>query len=120
MIANHKRFLEAIAERRKVAVRYYSVVDEGVVEFVGAPLDYGPGRGVPDEMHRYWIWHFAGAPSMERMGLIAPQIVDLQVLSETFDPAALGAAPWPWSVPREWPTANPPAAVPPPEAATPP
>jgi len=46
MIPNHKQFIEAIKDRNKVCLRFYSIADTGVRDLVCAPLDYGPGAGV--------------------------------------------------------------------------
>ena len=102
MIPNHPRFLEAIADKKKVSVRFYSTADNGVIDRVCAPMDYGPGGGNPDGLNRYWLWDFKNGTDAHVLGLVPQQIVELQVLGEVFDPAGLGATPWPWSVPRDW------------------
>lgn len=102
MIPNHTRFLEAIHDRKKVSVRFYSAPDGGVLDRVCAPLDYGPGGGFQDGLNRYWLWDCAGGTEAKALGLVPQQIVELQVLGEEFDPAALKAPPQPWSVPRTW------------------
>jgi hypothetical protein len=102
MIPNHTRFIEAIHQRKKVSVRYYSQADSGVLDRVCAPVDYGPGDEVPDGLNRYWLWDYASNTGTHTLGLLPQQIVDLQVLGEVFDPAAFGVRPSPWSIPRDW------------------
>ena len=58
MIPNHARFIEAINEKKKVRVRLYSVADNGVVDRVCAPMDYGLGVGNQDGLNRYWLWDY--------------------------------------------------------------
>lgn len=115
MIPSHARFLEAIQERKKVSVRFYSAPDSGVVDRICAPLDYGPGGEFKDGLNRYWLWDYAGATDTHTLGLVPQQIVELQVLGEVFDPAEFGAGPWQWAIPREWsskaPVSEAPAAV---------
>ena len=102
MIPNHKQYIEAINQKKKVCVRYYSKADSGVLDRVCAPMDYGPGGGVPDGLNRYWLWDYASNTATHILGLVPQQIVDLQVLGEIFDPAEFGVQPSPWSVPRDW------------------
>jgi hypothetical protein len=52
MIPNHPRFIEAISEKKKVSVRFYSQADSGVLDRVCAPLDYGPGGEIQDGLNR--------------------------------------------------------------------
>ena len=100
MIPNHPRFIEAIQQRRKVNIRFYSQPDHGVLDRVCAPLDYGPGDGPPDGLNRYWLWDYTSNTDTHILGLAPQQIVDLQVLGEVFSPADFGVTPWPWSIPR--------------------
>jgi hypothetical protein len=102
MLPNHPLFVEAILENKKVKVHYYSAPDSGVVDRIAAPLDYGPGAagGAGDGMNRYWLLEYSSTNEPRVVGLVSDQIVDLKVLGETFDPATLGVATWPWSVAR--------------------
>ena len=102
MIPNRKQFIEAINEKKKVSVRFYSKADSGVLDRVCAPMDYGPGGGIQDGLNRYWLWDHTDNTGTHTLGLLPQQIVDLQVLGEVFDPAAFGVRPWPWSIPRDW------------------
>jgi hypothetical protein len=98
MIANHERFLEALKEKRKVRVQFYSKPDSGVLDRVCAPLDYGPGGETQDGLNRYWLWDYASDTGTHTVGLLPQQIVDLQVLGEVFDPAQFTVGPSPTPV----------------------
>jgi len=102
MIPSHKQFIEAIHEKKKVWVRFYSQADSGVLDRVCAPLDYGLGGEAQDGLNRYWVWDYTSNADTHTLGLAPQQIADLQVLGEGFDPADFGVKPWPWSVLREW------------------
>jgi hypothetical protein len=84
MIPNHPLFVEALNEKKKVRVRLYSVPDNGVVDRVCAPLEYGPGVE-QDGLNRYWLWDYAAGPGAHTLGLLPQAILDLQVLGEKFD-----------------------------------
>ncbi len=86
MIPNHPRFIEALTEKKKVSVRFYSKPDNGVVDRICAPISYGPGSESHDDLNRYWLWDYASTTGSHVLGLVPQQIVELQVLGELFDP----------------------------------
>ena len=98
MIPNHARFLEAIHDKTKVNVRFYSKADSGVLDRVCAPMDYGPGGGVNDGLNRYWLWDYTSSTGSHTLGLMPNRIVDLQVLGEAFDPSQFISGPSPVAV----------------------
>jgi hypothetical protein len=102
MIPNHTRFIEAIKEKRKVRLRFYSRADSGVLDLVCAAMDYGPGGEIQDGLHRYWLWNYASNTDSHILGLLPQEIVDLQVLGEVFDPAEFGAPSPKWTIARDW------------------
>ena len=87
MIPNHAQFIQAIKEKKKVWVKFYSKADNGVLEQVCAPLDYGQRSGVHDGLNRYWLWDYTSTAATHGLGLLPQQIVDLKILGEVFDPA---------------------------------
>jgi hypothetical protein len=95
MIPNHARFIEAIKEKKEVSVRFYSKADNGVLDRICAPMDYGPGGENHDGLNRYWLWDYASNTGSHTRGLLPQQIVDLQVLGEVFDPVqfSIGLSP---------------------------
>ena len=102
MIPNHKEFIEAIKEKKKVCLRFYSKADSGVIDLVCAPMDYGPGAGIQDGVNRYWLWDYTSNTGSPTLGLLPEQVLDLRVLGEVFDPAEFGVLPGAWSIPRDW------------------
>ena len=101
MIPSHKEFIEAIKEKKKVSLRFYSTADSQVIDLVCAPMDYGPGGDMSDGLNRYWLWDYGATTDSHTLGLTPQQIVELQVLGEQFSPADFGAQPWQWSIPRD-------------------
>lgn len=102
MIPNHKQFIEAIHNKHKVCLRFYSRADSGVIDLVCAPLDYGPGAGVQDGVNRYWLWDYSSNTGSPLLGLLPEQVLDIRFLGEVFDPAELSAPAPTWSIPRDW------------------
>ena len=102
MIPNHKEFIEAIKEKNKVCLRFYSKADSGVIDLVCAPMDYGPGTGIQDGVNRYWLWDYTSNTGTHTLGLLPEQVLDIRVLGEVFDPAQIEVAAPQWSIPRDW------------------
>ena len=94
MIPKHAQFIEAIKEKKKVSVRFYSRADSGMQDRICAPMSYGPGE-LHDGLNRYWLWDYASATATHTLGLVPKQIEDLQVLGELFDPAEFATEPPP-------------------------
>jgi len=84
MIPKHAQFMEAIKEKRKVSVRFYSHADGGTLDRICAPLNYGPGDA-HDGLNRYWFWDYASNTGIHTLGLVPKQIEDLRLLGEVFD-----------------------------------
>jgi hypothetical protein len=93
MIPNHKQFIEAIKEKNKVCLRFYSTADSGVIDLVCAPMDYGPGADARDGVNRYWFWDYSSNTGSRTLGLLPEQVLDLRILGQLFDPADFNAAP---------------------------
>ena len=102
MIPNHKQFIEAIKEKKKVSLRFYSTADSGVIDLICAPMDYGPVSGIQDGVNRYRLWDYTSKKGTHFLDLLPQQILDLSVLGAAFDPAEFGVLPTAWSVPRDW------------------
>jgi hypothetical protein len=100
---NYTHFIEADPSRRKeVCLRFNSIADSGVIDLVGAPLDYGPGTGIQDGVNRYLLWDYTSSTGSHTFSLLPEQVKDLRVLGELFHPAVFGVPPPQWSIPRHW------------------
>jgi hypothetical protein len=102
MIKNHEQFIEAIKEKKKVCLRFYSKADSGVIDLVCAPMDYGPGAGIPDGINRYSLWDYTSNNGSHTLSLLPEQVLDLRLLGEGFEPAEFGVPPLQWWIPRDW------------------
>lgn len=87
MIPNHKEFIEAIEQRKKVSVRFYSKADSGVIDLVCAPMDYRPVEEAKDGVNRYHFWDYTSNNGSHLLVLLPEQILHLSVMGMTFDPA---------------------------------
>ena len=102
MIPNHKQFIDAIREQKKVCLRFYSKADSGVIDLVCAPMDYGPGTAIQDGVNRYWLWDYTSNNGSHTLSLLPEQVLDLRALGAEFDPGVFGIPAPLWSIPRDW------------------
>jgi hypothetical protein len=102
MIPNHQQFIEAINQKKKVCLRFYSRADSGVIDLVCAPMDYGPGAGIQDGINRYSLWDYTSNNGSHTLSLLPDQVLDLRVLGEGFDPGQIEVTSPQWSIPRDW------------------
>ena len=93
MIPNHAQFIQAVQEKKKVWVKFFSRADNGVLEHACAPLEYGLGQDNADGLNRYWLWDYSSITGSQRFGLLPQQIVGLSVLGEVFDPSEFAVVP---------------------------
>jgi hypothetical protein len=105
MHADHQTFLEAIAGRRKLSVRFFSKkVGEELVRMC-APLDFGPLRGSPDTAERYQLWDLEAKRKPWNVAILESDVVSMTLLDETFEPGAIitwAFKPKAWRIPRDW------------------
>jgi hypothetical protein len=102
MISNHKQFIAAIQEKKKVSLRLCSKADSGVIDLICAPLDYGLVGEVQDGVNRYSFWDYTSNNGSHQLTLRPEQVLGLSVLGLLFNPAEFGVPTAPWSVPRDW------------------
>ena len=76
MIPKHAEFIAAIADRKKVCVRFYSKADSGVLDRVCVPTNYGPGSEFTDGQNRYWLWDYTSDTVSPVLGLLPQQVLD--------------------------------------------
>lgn len=98
-------FVDAIRNKNKVRIRFYSKDDGRFLERVCAPMDYGPSRRAHNKSDRYHLWDFESDKVNHTLSLLPNQIDNMEVLEEHFDPAEFVT--WdttsrPWFVERNW------------------
>lgn len=105
MHPSHAIFLDAIAARRRLSVRWFNRKEGRELVRVCAPLDYGPLRGAVDPMDHYQLWDLEGKRKPHNVAVTAEDLRALTPLEETFDPAAIVTwkfKPGAWRIARDW------------------
>jgi hypothetical protein len=105
MHADHQVFLDAIAAKRRLSVRFFNQKLGREMVRICAPLDFGPLRGGVDAAPRYQFWDLDGRRKPLNIPVLAADLVSMTLLDETFKPAEIitwAFKPKAWLVPRDW------------------
>jgi hypothetical protein len=105
MHASHTLFLDAIAAKRRLSVRFFSRKEKRELVRVCAPLDFGPLRGALENVDHYQLWDLEGKKKPHNLALLEADILEMIPLEETFEPAEIITwvfKPNAWRVPRDW------------------
>ena len=98
-------FLDAIAAKRKLTVKYYNRKESREREQVCAALDFGPLRGGDPSVPYYQLWDLQARRKPLNRAVLPADVISMTALDETFDPAAIitwSFKPGAWVVPRDW------------------
>lgn len=103
--ADHQVFLDALAAKQQLTVRYFNRKEKREREQVCAALDFGPLRGGDANVDYYQLWDLEAQRKPLNRAVLPADIVSMTPRDATFDPAAIitwtfkkGA----WRVPRDW------------------
>lgn len=80
-------FLEAINNRQKIQLVFFSKEDNANLTRICAPFDIGPSRRAKDKSDRYHVWDYDSDTERHVLSLLDVQVVSITVLEEQFDPA---------------------------------
>jgi hypothetical protein len=98
-------FVDAIKNKLKISVQYYSIEDNRILERICAPLDYGPSRRSKNKNDRFHLWDYESGGKNHVLSLNPDQIKNIILLKEEFNPAEIIT--WdthknPWFISRDW------------------
>lgn len=99
------QFIQAIHDKKKVQLTFFSKEDGRNLTRLCAPMDHGPSRRATDKSDRYHLWDYESDKRNHTISLPPGQIVSLEVIDETFEPGEFIT--WdtqssPWFIPRDW------------------
>jgi hypothetical protein len=103
--ADHQVFLDAIAAKRKLSVKYFNRKEKREREQVCAALDFGPLRGGEANVAYYQLWDLQARRKPLNRAVLPADIVSITPLDETFDPADIITwtfKPGAWAIARDW------------------
>lgn len=105
MHADHQVFLDALAAKKRLSVRFFSKKENRELTRICAPLDFGPLRGAAEPIPHYQLWDLEGKRKPLNIVLVDDDVRGMTVLDETFDPAEIITwkfKPNAWHVTRDW------------------
>lgn len=102
MITNHQEFINAIHDKKKLKIVFYSEEDNALLERICAPMDYAAGTRIKDGVPRYWVWDFNSDTKNHTLPLRDGRIKSIIVLEETFDPSDFITWLPKWAIARDW------------------
>lgn len=95
-------FINAIHERWKIRVTFFSKEDGGNLTRLCAPMDYGPSRRAKEKNDRYHMWDYDSDTGRHTLSLPPEQIVNIELLEETFNPSEFVTWTPNWIISRDW------------------
>lgn len=105
MHPDHQVFLDALAAKRRVSLRFFSKKERREMTRVCAPLDYGPLRGAEKPIAHYQLWDLEGKRKPLNIAVTAEDVRSVTMIDDTFDPAAIITwtfKPKAWHIERDW------------------
>jgi len=100
-----EQFIQAIKNRRKVELIFFSKEDSRELIRLCAPLDFGPSRRAIDKSDRYHLWDYESDTKNHILSLSPEQIKSIKTLDGEFNPGEFIT--WdtkrsPWFIDRDW------------------
>jgi len=95
-------FIQAIHDKKKVMLSFFSKEDGTVLHRTCAPMDYGASSRAHNKADRYHLWDYDSDERVHTLSLLPEQVHNIQVLQESFDPAEFVTWTPAWIVPRDW------------------
>ena len=98
-------FIQAIQDKKKVRLTFFSQEDGKNLVRVCAPMDIGPSRRAANKADRFHLWDYESDSRNHVLSLLPNQVINIEVLNEVFDPAEFitwDTTKSPWFVTRDW------------------
>ena len=102
------QFIQAIHDRKKLNITFFSQEDNAIITRKCAPFDYGTGTNIKDHEKRFWVWDYESDKSPHVLPLQSKNIKSMVTLDETFHPKDIVDNEWynnpgfQWKIGRDW------------------
>jgi len=99
-----EQFIQAIKDKTKIRLTFYSKQDDENVTRLCAPMDYGPKRKAKNQNDRYHLWDYE-SPSetpFHTLSLLPDQIVKMEFTDLPFNPSEFVRWTTDWHIKRDW------------------
>jgi len=95
-------FINAIKEKRKIRVTFFSKEDRTNITRICAPMDYGPSTRAKEKNDRYHMWDYDSDTAKHTLSLPPEQIVKIELLQDVFNPSEFITWNTNWFISRDW------------------
>lgn len=95
-------FIGAIHSKSKVRLTFHSKEDGNALIRTCAPMDYGPSTRAHNKSDRFHFWDYDSDTERHTLSLLPEQVISIEVLPDTFDPAEFVTWAPNWIIKRDW------------------
>jgi hypothetical protein len=97
-----QNFINAIRNRTKINLTFFSKEDGKNITRLCAPMDYGPSRRTKNQDDRYHLWDYESDKSNHTLSLLPEQIINMDFTTINFEPSEFISWEPNWFVSRDW------------------
>lgn len=97
-----EKFVNAIKNRQKLSVTFFSKEDRGQLTRICAPMDFGTSRRSKDGIERYHLWDYTSDEKSHTLSLKPDQIISMIEVNEFFNPSDFVSWQPNWIIKRDW------------------
>jgi len=97
-----EQFIQAIHERRKLRITFYSEEDKCSLTRVCAPMDIGPSRKAKHQKDYFHVWDYESDTKPHPLPLTPNNIKSIELLDDFFDPGEFIDWTPKWFIARDW------------------
>ncbi len=99
-----EQFINALKDKTKIRLTFYSKQDDMAVTRLCAPMDYGPGKNTKKRDNRYHLWDYESQSSspFHTLSLLPEQILEMEFTDLPFNPSEFVTWDTNWIIQRDW------------------
>lgn len=95
-------FVDAIHSKNRIRLTFQSKEDGHALVRVCAPMDYGPSSRAHNKSDRFHCWDYDSDTRSHSLSLLPEQVISIEILPDTFDPADFVTWDTKWIIKRDW------------------
>ncbi len=95
-------FKNAILNKKKIRLTFYSKQDNLPLTRLCAPMDYAPSTRALDKTPRFHFWDFESDTKNHTLSLLSNQIIEMEFTDLDFNPSDFVNWKTNWTIARDW------------------
>lgn len=101
-MSKYDDFIATIQSKKLIKVRFISE-EKGMIERICIPFDFGPWRRkIETNPDRYHLYDLNSPEGEHNLSILPEQLISLEVLNDSFDPADYVTWTPNWFIKRDW------------------